>query len=245
VWLRPANFQFAAKDSLAPVVLAEVGQVGSWMPIAFIKQTERFVPMAMMSPIPEHNLFIAPDGQWLGGFVPTALRSYPFRLIRPANSEKLTLCIDEESGLVADANDQGVSFFTADEKPSQTLSTVMEFLRQVEASRMATDLAMASLAEAGVIEPWPLEVDMNGKKTALGGLYRIREAALGGLDDEAFLKLRKTSGLSLAYAQLMSLGQLGRFEQLMKLRQQLVQTPKIKPEDLFKASEPADLIRFD
>jgi hypothetical protein len=104
---------------------------------------------------------------------------------------------------------------------------------------------MASLTEAGVIEPWPLEVDMNGKKTALGGLHRIKEAALGSLDDEAFLKLRKTSGLPLAYAQLMSLGQLGRFEQLMKLRQQLVQTPKIKPEDLFKASEPADVIRFD
>ena len=36
------------------------------MPITFIEQAGRFVPMAMMSPAPEHNLFIGPDGQWLG-----------------------------------------------------------------------------------------------------------------------------------------------------------------------------------
>ena len=64
-------------------MLAEVGQVGSWMPIAFIEQAGRFVPMAMMCPMPEHNLFVGPDGQWLGGYVPASLRSYPFRLVRP------------------------------------------------------------------------------------------------------------------------------------------------------------------
>ena len=121
----------------------------------------------------------------------------------------------------------------------------MEFLQQVEGNRMSTDLAMASLADAGVIEPWPLEVDADGKKTALGGLHRIKEAALSSVDDETFLKLRKTSGLPLAYAQLMSMGQIGRFGQLVKLRQQLAQLPKLKPEELFKASEPADLIKFD
>ena len=145
--------------------------------------------------------------------------AYPFRLVRPQDSEQLALCIDEDSGLVADADEQGENFFTADGKPSPSVATLMEFLRQIEANRVATDLAMASLAEAGVIEPWPLEVDVDGKKTTLGGLHRIKEAALGGLEDEAFLKLRKTSGLPLAYAQLMSMGQLGRFDQLTKLRQ--------------------------
>ena len=101
---------------------------------------------------------------------------------------------------------------------------------------MATDLAMASLAEAGVIEPWPLEVEVDGKKTAIKGLHRVNESALGALDDEAFLKLRKTSALRLAYAQLMSMGQIARFDQLVQLRQQLAQTPKIKSEELFQQS---------
>ena len=120
----------------------------------------------------------------------------------------------------------------------------MEFLRHIEASRMTTDLAVASLAEAGVIEPWPLEVQVGEKKAGTKGLHRVNESALHGLDDDAFVKLRKTSALPLAYAQLMSMGQIARFDQLMRLRQQLAQAPKIKPEEIFRG-RPSDLIRFD
>jgi SapC len=246
VWRRPASYQFAAKEPLVPIVLAEIVHVGSWMPITFIEQAGRYIPMAMMSPMPGHNLFVGPDGQWLGGYVPASLRSYPFRLVRPAEgSEQMALCVDEDSGLVADADEKGENFFTADGKPSQSTSTLMEFLRGIEANRMATDLAVASLAEAGVMEPWPLEVEVEGKKAAIKGLRRVNESALGALDDEVFLKLRKTSALRLAYAQLMSMGQIARFEQLMRLRQQLAQTPKIKSEELFQIELPSDMIRFD
>ena len=107
--------------------------MGSWMPIVFVQQAGRYVAMALMSPMPGNNLFIGPDGQWLGGYVPSPLRSYPFCLVRAAQgSEQLTLCIDEDSGLVRDADEKGESFFTADGKPTQSLTTLMEFLRQVE-----------------------------------------------------------------------------------------------------------------
>ena len=52
VWRRPANYQFAAKDAVTPIVLAEVVHVGAWMPIVFMEQAGRYVPMAMMSPMP-------------------------------------------------------------------------------------------------------------------------------------------------------------------------------------------------
>ena len=166
-------------------------------------------------------------------------------MVRPVvGSEQMTLCVDEDSGLVADADEKGENFFTADGKPSQSVAALMEVLRQIEANRLATDIAMASLAEAGVIERWPLEVEIDGKKTAINDLHRINESKMGQLADDVFLKLRKTAGLPLAYAQLMSMGQNTRFDQLMKLRQQLVQIPKIKPEELFRTA-PTDLIRFD
>ena len=95
-----------------------------------------------------------------------------------------------------------------------------------------------------MIERWPLQVEVDGKKTAINDLYRVNESALGQVDDEAFLKLRKTAGLPLAYAQMMSMAQVVRFEQLMKLRQQLAQAPKIRPDQIFKM-EPTDLIRFE
>ena len=245
VWVRPTNYQFAAKEPLAPVVLAEVMPVGSWMPIVFLQQAGRYLAMAMMCPMPGHNLFVAPDGQWLGGYVPASLRSYPFRLVRPEGSEQMALCVDEDSGLVKDADEKGENFFTADGKPTPAISKLMGFLREVEGNRMATELAMVSLAEAGVTERWPLEVQVGDKKAGIKDLYRLNEAALAGLGDEAFLKLRKTSALHLAYAQLMSMGQIARFDQLMRLRQQLAQQPKIRPpEEIFKI-EGSDLIRFD
>jgi hypothetical protein len=244
VWRRFANHQFAAKEALTPIVLAEVVHVGSWMPIVFIEQAGRHMLMAMMSPTPGHNLFVGPDGEWLGGYIPSSLRSHPFRLVRREGSEQMTLYIDEDSGVIRDADEAGEPFFAADGKPSPSISTTMEFLGQIEASRVATDLAMASLAAAGVMEPWPLEVEVNGKKAVSKGLHRINESALNGLDDEAFLKLRRTSALRLADAQLMSIGQIARFAQLMRLRQQLAQTPKITPEGVFGMGE-SGLIRFD
>ena len=135
----------------------------------------------------------------------------------------MTLCVDEDSGVIRDADEKGEYFFTTDGKLSQSVSTVMEYMRQIESNRMATDLAVASLAEAGVIEPWALEVRAMGKQAAIKGLYRVNEAALGGLDDKAFLKLRKTSALRLAYAQVMSMGQIARFDQLLRLQQQLAE----------------------
>src|SRR5262245_30025625 len=113
VWRRVTNYQFAAEEPLAPIVLAEVPHVGSWMPIVFVEQAGRRVLSAMMSPIPKQNLFVGPEGQWLGGYVPSSLRSYPFRLLRPEGSEQMALCIDEDSGLVADADEKGENFFLA------------------------------------------------------------------------------------------------------------------------------------
>lgn len=244
VWRRPPNYQFAAKEPLAPIVLAEVARVGAWMPIVFIKQGGRHALAAMMSPIPRQNLFVGPDGQWLGGYVPSSLQSYPFRLVRPGGAEQMALCIDEDSGLVADADEKGENFFTADGKPAPAVAQLMEFLRQIEGNRMTTDLAMASLAEAGVIEAWPLKALVGDKNSAIKGLHRINEKAVDALADEAFLKLRKTGALRLAYAQLMSMGQIACFAPLAKLKQQMAQTPKIKPEEIFR-TEPTDLIRFD
>jgi hypothetical protein len=244
VWRRFANYQFAAKDALASIVLAEVVHVGSWMPIVFIEQAGRYGLTAMMSPMPGHNLFVGPAGEWLGGYVPSSLRSHPFRLAGREGSEQMTLYIDEDSGLIRDADEAGEPFFAADGKPSPSISTTVEFLGQIEANRVATDLAMASLAAAGVIETWPLEVEVGGKKTAAKGLHRINEAALNQLEDEAFLKLRKTSALRLAEAQIMSMGQIARFAQLMRLRQQLAQTPKITPEGIFGMGS-SGLVQFD
>ena len=103
---------------------------------------------------------------------------------------------------------------------------VLDFLSEVERSRKATDAAVSALAEAGVIRPWQIKLKAEQAERAIAGLYRVDEAALNALADDVFQKLRKTSGaLPIAYAQMLSMGQLGIFEHLARLQAQLRPPP--------------------
>ena len=81
-----------------------------------------------------------------------------------------------------------------------------------------SDLPENSLAEAGVIKPWQIKIKSEQGEQAINGLHHVDEAVLGGLPDEEFLKLR--TALPIAYAQMLSVGQLGVFAQLATLHHQ-------------------------
>ena len=72
---------------------------------------------------------------------------------RVESSEKAVLCIDEDSGSVVegDTNPDATKFFEQDGVPSAALKAMLDFLTRAEQNRTATDLALAALAEAGVI----------------------------------------------------------------------------------------------
>ena len=209
----------------------EVVRAALAMPIAFIEQSGRYSLAALMSPIAGRNFFIGAAGQWLGSYIPAALRGYPFSLARVEGSDKAVLCIDEDSGWIVDSdtNPDATKFFEKDGVPSAALKAILDFLSQIEQSRIATDVALAALADAGVIHPWPLKVQEAQQQVPVKGLHCINEAALNALDDETFLKLRKSSAIFIAQAQLMSMQTLGVFQQLMALQQQLAQQMKPLP----------------
>src|SRR5438128_131898 len=152
-WRRFTHFGFAATQAVAPLVGAEAAKAALSMPTGFLNVSGRFVPAALLSPIAGRNLFVGPDGRWMGRYVPAALRSWPFVLVRQEGAEQAVLCVDEASGLV-EAEGTGEDFFDAAGNPSSAVKGVLEFLTAVEAQRTATDLAVAALAAANVIGPW-------------------------------------------------------------------------------------------
>jgi hypothetical protein len=208
-WRRYTSYVFAAGDAVLPMAASELAQAIMSMPVAFVKQDGRYVLMAVLSLTPGRNLFVAPDGRWLGEYVPAVLRGHPFRLLRPESAEQSIqsiLCVDEHSGLVVDAG-PGEPFFNADGTLGDTLTQVLDFLSQLERSRTATDIAVAALAETGVIEAWPLTLKNSGAAVPVIGLHRIAENRFNALDDEALLTLRRASALPIAYMQLLSMQQ--------------------------------------
>ena len=143
-----------------------------------------------------------------------------------AGTDAVVLCVDEESKLVVDGSSAGEEFFDAQGNPAPVLKPVFEAAMALERDRKSTDLAVEALAQAGVIRPWEIKVKTKEGERPIGGLHRVDEAALRALPDETFLNLRKTSALPIAYAQMLSMGQLSVLEHLARAQTQATAPPR-------------------
>jgi len=222
-WKRVTDNAFAAEETVIPLVGAELSKTALAMPTGFIKQEVGYQLVAITSLQPGTNLYVAPDGKWLGTYIPAALRSYPFKLAQQESSDKLILCINEASGLVVDSDEEGNAFFDDQKEPTQGLKDIINFLTEVEANRTVTQRAVNALADAGLITPWAINLKQGEEVVPVNGLFHVDEAALNALDGDAFLALRKAGGLAVAYAQLLSMGQLAVLERLGELRGQILE----------------------
>ena len=151
------------------------------------------------------------------------MRSYPFSLIRTYNGEGSVLGIDEDSGLVVD-NGEGDSleeFFGADGTLAPTTKAIAELLYFAERDQVATAGAVSALADAGLIKPWPLTMQVGDQQISVNGLHSVNEAALNALDDATFLKLRKASSMVVAYGQLLSMVQVQGLARLTLMQKQM------------------------
>ncbi len=197
-----SDFRFAAQTAVAPLVAAELPKAMMAFPIGFIRSGEAINPAAILSFELNRNLFVANDGRWIGSYQPAVFRSFPFRLIQ-ADNDRLTLCIDEESGLITERA-EGEPFFEGEEIGPR-LKQVMEFLTQLEQSKVITERACTALDRHGVIKPWPITVKSDDGDRKVEGLFQIEEAAFNALPIEAFDELRQAGALMIAYCQLLSM----------------------------------------
>ena len=223
-WRRPNGFEFAANLAVAPLGGSEFSQAIATFPIGFIERSPgSYMPVAVLALAKGGNLFVGPGGQWLGGYIPVVLRSYPFSLIRTDSVEEGALGIDEDSGLVVD-NGEGESleeFFAADGTLAPTTKAIAELLHFAERDQVTTAGAVSALADAGLIKPWPLTMQVGDQQIAVNGLHSVNEAALNALDDATFLKLRKASSMVVAYGQLLSMVQVHGLARLTLMQQQM------------------------
>jgi hypothetical protein len=248
-WQGLKNYNFALTDALIPIVGAELPRAALSMPLAFLQQESGFVLVAVASLVAGRNVLVAPDGRWLGRYIPAQLRGYPFCLLPQPGTNQLVLCVDMNSGLVVDGGSVGEDFFDRDGNPSAGLKQMADFLGRLERSRKATENAVSALAEAGVIHPWPIQPKAEQGDSIISVLHRIDEAALYALTDVAVLKLRKASAPPVAHAQMLSMGQLGPLQQVARLQAQIPAKPVAalpkSLDSLFGISSGSDTIKFD
>jgi len=246
-WRRFVSYQFAAGDSLVPVVADEIPHVLATMPMAFRPLPDgSYELVAVMSFQNRLNLFVHPvNGRWIGGYTPAAYRSYPFWSLPEKGSGRMVLCFDMDSGLYREApGPEDSPFFDENDQMTPMLKDTAEFLQKFENQRRIVKQLTDVLAQQKLIVPWEIKSeDASGKPVPVEGLYKIDEKSLRKLSLDEMGTLQKTDALPLAYAQLFSQHRLPNLTRLHQLHDRLKdKTPGI---DLEKILGQDDVFKFD
>jgi len=224
-WHKPKDVLFAMDTGIIPLAGREIPYAALNLPVAFAPEGSGYSLVALLSFLPGQNLFVGPDGKWMGRYIPALIRAYPFRLVDAPGKEGMVLRVEEDA--VRDAG-EGEPFFDENGELAQPVQEILDFLKETEQSRLGTEAAVGALTDAGVLTEWNLKV--NDKP--LKGIYRIDEGAFNSLDDETFLRLRKAGALPVAYAQLLSMGNIRVLQRLAEYHDKAA-PPKVDIESMF------------
>jgi len=192
-----------------PLLIAEVPMALMVYPLAFAEAEGRLRLVAVLGLRAGQNLCLGEGGRWRMGYVPSALRAWPFAAL-PGGNGAVTPGFDHDSGLWRDSPDPGRGeqrFFDFDGQPGASLQKMAAFLQNCAANQAITETAVGELERAGVLAPWRFAEALSGD-TPPGGLLRVDQSALNALAPDLLARLRDASALSLAYAQIFSVPRL-------------------------------------
>lgn len=205
-WQRYQDYRHVANQHWVPIAAPEVVRAASHLPLAFVRPKEGQPAQfgALLGLKAGVNHCINKENRWQLGYVPSLLRAHPFRVLptQPGSMQR-TLCVDADSPwLSGDASER---FFTEEGELTPSVQKALTFLTSLEKHLYRTQQAVNSLDDLGLLVPLNLK-SVEGHPIV--GVLQVDETALNKLPDDAWLSLRKSGGAAIAYAQLISTGQL-------------------------------------
>jgi len=197
------SLSFAAGVNAVPVNMIEMPQICHFYPIAF-SPDESATPVALLGLRDNENLFVNDKGQWLEDtYIPAYIRRYPFIFSEVPGGDQLTLCVDQNDGLVDEKSDQ--KFFDKDGKPTQLAQNALEFCKSYHAAAQQTLVFSKALAASGLLVERSAEIGVGeGRRINFSGFRIVDEQKLATLSDADFLEWRKKGWLPFLYAHLFS-----------------------------------------
>lgn len=217
-WKAPEGFGFAASDHSVELADAEIVSFAEHLPFAFYYSANGWQALGIIGNAQSGNVCVTPEGQWRAGYIPAALRGYPFA-ITEGNEAKLT--IDESPGLVLDTYDGKPFFDTSGNLPPLLMKT-RAFLIKLREGRRKLSLAIRELDKCGLLVPWEKLHTHTGSAGGQAELCCIDETRFKELSDKEFVRLRWSNAISLIYTQLYSQRRLPNLDRLAQTHQQLV-----------------------
>jgi hypothetical protein len=216
-FLRTNNYNFVSKETTVNLVVQEFTKVATSFPIGFIHSGDGYTPIALLGFHSGKNLYVSPEGRWLGGYIPAALRGFPFLLAEVEGGARQLLCIDDGFGSISDT--EGEAFFGEDQQPTKVVKETLNFLNQVSSNRLLTRKIMAVIQKHQLITPWSIRVQSPGQQEQIvEGIFRVNESVLEGLSAEALQELHLSRALPLMYFQLLSMQHLPNLGKLAQVQ---------------------------
>lgn len=206
----PNHFSFASKTNAVPIASTEFTEAARDYPIVFVgEEGGPFSVAALVGLRDSENLMVDEQGQWsTGAYIPAFARRYPFVLAKTENDDKLTVCIDEVYPGLSEAS--GEQLFEDGGNETAYLKRVLEFLQLFHTEAQRTTEFANRLKALGLLVPKVINVERNGKKQTLQGLWIVDVQRLRSIDDARVVELFRLGYLSWIEAHLVSLGNLTR-----------------------------------
>ncbi len=199
------NLEFSRGAHAIPVTVDEFAMVQRDYPIVF-GVGDAPAPLALVGLQEGNNLYLDEKGVWEAGrYVPAFVRRYPFMLARLSpDSEDLSLCFDDRSGIVLP--DDGEKLFSGTE-PTETTKQVLAFCEQFEQAVFRTRAFMDELAKLDLLMDGEVTIQREGlaEPAVYRGFRMVSEEKLQGLRGDQARKLVQSGMMGLIYAHLFSL----------------------------------------
>lgn len=221
-WTPLQDFTAFSKQPLCPLAFGELEHVCHIAPILFIKEdsdTETYIPILLLSPIPEYNAFLGPKGEWLGRVIPWAFQGFPFSLGKTSEGSYVLL-IDEEY-LLDTPNSKALPLFQEDGNLSPETAQIAQFLLLRERGYAQCRELATFLGKLELLTPYSIILDFGDEKKKIEGFYRLDIQKFSTLEDKYFLELRQNQALHLIYAHFFSLTNFSYLLNLFKLKPKL------------------------
>ncbi len=199
------SFGFSAGVNAVPLMAVEILRAATEYAVVFTEMGDGCMPAAVLGVDGDQNLYLDPDGQWNARYVPAFIRRYPFVFASSADSQTLTLCVDEAyPGLNTEG--RGERLFDDDARPTSYVDRVLDFLKDYQAHFVRTQAFGKRLKDSGLLEPMTARVKTpDGGNHSLTGFLAVSRSKLRELPPEQLASLARTDELELLYLHLYSM----------------------------------------
>jgi len=223
--------EVAATQQIVKLRVNEVGRAAGNFPIFFTRgaQDGALVLSALTSFESQQNMFVK-DGQWQSTYQPTAIKTFPFFLMRSKSDEKnYTIGIDEKNQVFS--KEHGELLFEGNGKASMHLSRAKVLLEADIQNDIHTFQFGKELEQMGLLKSIDLVVQyQDGTNQSITGLITIDEDKINTLSAEQLHGLNQQGYLVQIHALLISIYQLNSIIQKQNSRIDLPKVAQLKIE---------------